>query len=62
MTQDERRKIHEAIADAKNCLMRALRLADSVKGGNGLSKRIGSVTGRVEALQNAVLKRAKGEA
>ena len=42
MKLDERRQIQEAVADAKNCLMRALRLADSVKGANGLSKRIGT--------------------
>ena len=54
MTQDERRNIHEAIADAKNALMRALRAADSVKGAAGLSKSIGAVTSRVEAVQNKV--------
>ena len=53
-TYTQRTQIYEAIADAKNALMRALRLADSVKGSAGLSKRIGAVTSRVESLQNKV--------
>lgn len=47
MKPEERRQIQEAIADAKNCLIRALRLANSVKGATRLSKRIGAVTGRI---------------
>ena len=54
MKPTERRVIYEAISDAKNSLMRALRAAEGVKGANGLIKRLEAVTSKVEAIQNKV--------
>jgi len=51
MSQEERRQIKEALADAKNNLMDALRLAESANAPKAIRLALGSLCGKTEALQ-----------
>jgi hypothetical protein len=54
MSPSKRQDIYDAVSDAKNSLMRALRAAEGVKGANDIIKRLESATARVEAIQKKV--------
>lgn len=51
MTSDEKRQVKEAVADAKNSLLRAIRLAARFSGTKGLTRRLEKVTGMAETIQ-----------
>ena len=54
MNSDAERRIKEAVAKAKNAMLEAARIAEEQPRCKGLWKKLDTLTGKIESLQNQI--------